>query len=157
MARLFSEREVRAVVLFLPLAGLLIVALLLIRPKADPEAARHLEQAFEQPIPADSIVLRPFDPNTVTFDVADAIKEIKAGRVEFRVDKTAITHNAVGKASFPVENLIGNVKALLRAIVKARPAAVKGTYIKGITVATTMGVGIQIDPAQAQKEVAAAD
>ena len=88
--------------------------------------------------------------NTVTFDVADAIKEIKAGRVEFRVDKTAITHNAVGKASFPVENLIGNVKALLRAIVKARPAAVKGTYIKGITVATTMGVGIQIDPAQAQ-------
>ena len=68
--------------------------------------------------------------NTVTFDVADAIKEIKAGRVEFRVDKTAITHNAVGKASFPVENLIGNVKALLRAIVKARPAAVKGTYIK---------------------------
>ena len=68
MARLFSEREVRAVVLFLPLAGLLIVALLLIRPKADPEAARHLEQAFEQPIPADSIVLRPFDPNTVTFD-----------------------------------------------------------------------------------------
>ena len=95
--------------------------------------------------------------NTVTFDVADAIKEIKAGRVEFRVDKTAITHNAVGKASFPVENLIGNVKALLRAIVKARPAAVKGTYIKGITVATTMGVGIQIDPAQAQKEVAAAD
>ena len=63
--------------------------------------------------------------NTVTFDVADAIKEIKAGRVEFRVDKTAITHNAVGKASFPVENLIGNVKALLRAIVKARPAAVK--------------------------------
>lgn len=95
--------------------------------------------------------------NTVTFDVADAIKEIKAGRVEFRVDKTAITHNAVGKASFPVENLIGNVKALLRAIVKARPAAVKGTYIKGITVATTMGVGIQIDPAQAQKEVASAD
>ena len=63
----------------------------------------------------------------------------------------------MGKASFPVENLIGNVKALLRAIVKARPAAVKGTYIKGITVATTMGVGIQIDPAQAQKEVAAAD
>ena len=68
MARLFSEREVRAVALFLPLAGLLIVALLLIRPKADPEAARHLEQAFEQPIPADSIVMRPFDPNTATFD-----------------------------------------------------------------------------------------
>ena len=92
---------------------------------------------------------------TVTFDVANAISEIKAGRVEFRVDKTAITHNAVGKASFPVENLDANVKALVRAIVKVRPAAVKGTYIKGITLATTMGVGLMIDPAQAQKDVAA--
>ncbi len=91
---------------------------------------------------------------TVTFDVANAISEIKAGRVEFRVDKTAITHNAVGKASFPVENLDANVKALVRAIVKVRPAAVKGTYIKGITLATTMGVGLMIDPAQAQKDVA---
>ena len=92
---------------------------------------------------------------TVTFDVANAVSEIKAGRVEFRVDKTAITHNAVGKASFPVENLDENVKALIRAIVKVRPAAVKGTYIKGITLATTMGVGLMIDPAQAQKDVAA--
>ena len=91
---------------------------------------------------------------TVTFDVANAISEIKAGRVEFRVDKTAITHNAVGKASFPVENLDANVKALVRAIVKVRPAAVKGTYIKGITLATTMGGGLMIDPAQAQKDVA---
>ena len=91
---------------------------------------------------------------TVTFDVANAISEIKAGRVEFRVDKTAITHNAVGKASVPVENLDANVKALVRAIVKVRPAAVKGTYIKGITLATTMGVGLMIDPAQAQKDVA---
>ncbi len=91
---------------------------------------------------------------TVTFDVANAVSEIKAGRVEFRVDKTAITHNAVGKASFPVENLDANVKALVRAIVKVRPAAVKGTYIKGITLATTMGVGLMIDPAQAQKDVA---
>ena len=91
---------------------------------------------------------------TVTFDVANAISEIKAGRVEFRVDKTAITHNAVGKASFPVENLDANVKALVRAIVTVRPAAVKGTYIKGITLATTMGVGLMIDPAQAQKDVA---
>ena len=92
--------------------------------------------------------------NTVTFDVAGAVKEIKAGRIEFRVDKTAITHNAVGRASFPVENLDANVKALVRAIVKVRPAAVKGTYIKGITLATTMGVGLMIDPAQAQKDVA---
>ena len=93
--------------------------------------------------------------NTVTFDVAGAVKEIKAGRIEFRVDKTAITHNAVGRASFPVENLDNNVKALFRAIIKARPAAVKGTYVKTVTLATTMGVGISIDPVQAQKDLAA--
>ncbi|MCK9340842.1 MAG: 50S ribosomal protein L1 [Synergistaceae bacterium] len=93
--------------------------------------------------------------NTVTFDVAGAVKEIKAGRIEFRVDKTAITHNAVGRASFPVENLENNVKALFRAIIKARPAAVKGTYVKSVTLATTMGVGISIDPVQAQKDSAA--
>ena len=92
--------------------------------------------------------------NTVTFDVAGAVKEIKAGRIEFRVDKTAITHNAVGRASFPVENLENNVKALFRAIIKARPAAVKGTYVKSVTLATTMGVGISIDPVQAQKDSA---
>ena len=93
--------------------------------------------------------------NTVTFDVAGAVKEIKAGRIEFRVDKTAITHNAVGRASFPAEHLENNVKALFRAILKARPAAVKGTYVKSISLATTMGVGISIDPVQAQKDVAA--
>ena len=93
--------------------------------------------------------------NTVTFDVAGAVKEIKAGRIEFRVDKTAITHNAVGRASFPVENLENNVKALFRAIIKARPAAVKGTYVQSVTLATTMGVGISIDPVQAQKDLAA--
>ncbi|NLX85468.1 MAG: 50S ribosomal protein L1 [Synergistaceae bacterium] len=93
--------------------------------------------------------------NTVTFDVADAVKEIKAGRIEFRVDKTAIIHNAVGRASFPVENLESNVKALFKAIVKARPAAVKGTYVKGVTITSTMGVGISIDPLQAIKDVTA--
>jgi len=93
--------------------------------------------------------------NTVTFDVAGAVKEIKAGRIEFRVDKTAITHNAVGRASFPAEHLENNVKALFRAILKARPAAVKGTYVKSMTLATTMGVGISVDPVQAQKDVAA--
>ena len=93
--------------------------------------------------------------NTVTFDVADAVKEIKAGRIEFRVDKTAIIHNAVGRASFPVENLESNVKALFKAIVKARPAAVKGTYVKGLTITSTMGVGISIDPLQAIKDVTA--
>jgi large subunit ribosomal protein L1 len=93
--------------------------------------------------------------NTVTFDVAGAVKEIKAGRIEFRVDKTAIIHSPVGRASFPVENLESNVKALFKAILKARPAAVKGTYVKSVTITPTMGVGISIDPLQAQKDVAA--
>ena len=68
MARLFSDREIRAVAIFLPLAGLLIVALLLLRPKANPEAARQIEREFEQPVAPDSIVMHPFDPNTVTFE-----------------------------------------------------------------------------------------
>ncbi len=94
--------------------------------------------------------------NTVTFDVAGAIKEIKAGRVEFRVDKTGIIHNAMGRASFPVENLIENAKTLLGAVIKARPAAVKGTYIKSLTISSTMGVGVSVDPNVAQKEVVGA-
>ena len=92
---------------------------------------------------------------SVTFDIANAVKEVKAGRVEFRVDKTAITHNAVGKASFTPEQLEANVKTLIRAILKVRPATVKGTYVKGISLATTMGVGISIEPSQAAKDVAA--
>ncbi|MDR0652879.1 MAG: 50S ribosomal protein L1 [Synergistaceae bacterium] len=90
--------------------------------------------------------------NTVTFDVANAVREIKAGRVEFRVDKAGIIHNAVGRASFTAEQLLDNIKTLVKAIVKARPAAVKGTYIKGMTISSTMGVGIKIDEALAQKE-----
>lgn len=92
---------------------------------------------------------------SVTFDIANAVKEVKAGRVEFRVDKTAITHNAVGKASFSLDQLEANVKTLIRAILKVRPATVKGTYVKGISLATTMGIGISIEPSQAAKDVAA--
>ena len=92
--------------------------------------------------------------NTVTFDVADAVKEIKAGRVEFRVDKAGIIHNAVGKASFTADQLFDNVKTLLRAIVKARPAAVKGTYLKGVVLSSTMGSGIKINATTAQKKIA---
>ena len=84
--------------------------------------------------------------NTVTFDVAAAIGEIKAGRVEFRVDKTGITHNAVGRASFEPDKLTENVFTLLRAILKARPAAVKGQYVKSLTVSTTMGVAFPWTP-----------
>jgi len=94
---------------------------------------------------------------SVTFDVADAVKEIKKGRVEFRVDKAAIIHNAVGKASFTPEQLVDNVKALIRAIIKVRPSTVKGTYIKSISLASTMGIGVDIDPTQAAKDVAVAE
>ncbi|MBQ9564298.1 MAG: 50S ribosomal protein L1 [Synergistaceae bacterium] len=92
---------------------------------------------------------------TVTFELANAVKEIKAGRVEFRVDKAGITHNAVGKKAFSAEDLFDNAKALLQALYKARPASVKGTYVKSITIASTMGPGIPVDPSAAQKEVVA--
>jgi large subunit ribosomal protein L1 len=93
--------------------------------------------------------------NTVTFDVAGAVREIKTGRVEFRVDKAGIIHNAVGLASFTAEQLQDNLRTLIKAIVKARPSAVKGTYVKGMTLSSTMGIGIKIDEVSAQKETAA--
>ena len=91
---------------------------------------------------------------TVTFEIADAVKEIKAGRVEFRVDKAGIIHNSVGKKQFSVEQLFDNSKVLLQAIVKAKPSSVKGTYIKSISVAPTMGPGIAVDVLAATKEIA---
>ena len=90
---------------------------------------------------------------TVTFDIADAIKEIKAGRIEFRVDRYGIIHAGVGKMSFSTDMLFDNAKALLRAVLRARPAAVKGQYVRSLAVAPTMGVGIKIDPVRAQKEI----
>lgn len=91
--------------------------------------------------------------NTVTFDVAKAVNEIKAGRVEFRVDKAGIIHNGVGRASFTADQLSDNIKTLLRAIIKARPAAVKGTYLRSVSISSTMGTGIKIDPIGVQKDV----
>jgi large subunit ribosomal protein L1 len=85
---------------------------------------------------------------TVSLDIGKAIKEIKAGKLEFRVDKAGIVHVPVGKASFPAERLIGNAKAVLSAILRAKPASAKGNYIRGVTVATTMGPGIKVDLAQ---------
>src|SRR5215208_5204585 len=82
---------------------------------------------------------------TVTPNVAQAIKEIKAGKVEFRVDKTGIIHAPVGKMSFPTQNLIENAHALVDSVVKAKPPAAKGKYLKSVTVSSTMGPGIQID------------
>ncbi len=83
-------------------------------------------------------------------DMERAIKEAKAGRVEFRLDKTANIHVSIGKASFDADKLYENFAALMDAVRKARPAGAKGTYIKHITVTTTMGPGIKIDPNEAQ-------
>jgi large subunit ribosomal protein L1 len=82
---------------------------------------------------------------TVTFDVARAVEEVKAGKVEFRVDKTAIVHAPVGKVSFAEDKLVDNVKTLVESVVKAKPAAAKGKYIKTMAVSSTMGPGIRID------------
>ena len=83
---------------------------------------------------------------TVTFDIEKAVKEVKSGKVEFRVEKAGIVHVAVGKVSFGVENLLENVKALLDAIIKAKPPTSKGVYLKSIALSTTMGPGVKIDP-----------
>lgn len=93
---------------------------------------------------------------TVTFEVARAVKEIKAGKVEFRVDKTGIIHSPIGKISFDAPKLAENAQAVLAAIIKAKPAAAKGKYIKRITLTSTMGPGILIDPAEAEAAVAVA-
>jgi large subunit ribosomal protein L1 len=84
---------------------------------------------------------------TVTFDVAKAVKELKAGKIEFRVDKGSNVHAPVGKASFTEERLLENVTTFLRELLRARPAATKGTYIKSLTMSATMGPGITLDPA----------
>src|SRR6056297_505409 len=82
---------------------------------------------------------------TVTMDVKNAVEDIKAGKVEYRVDKTAIIHVPVGKKSFGSEKIYENVKTLLDAVIKARPAASKGRYLRSITIASTMGPGIKIN------------
>jgi large subunit ribosomal protein L1 len=93
---------------------------------------------------------------TVTFEVAQAVKEIKAGKVEFRLDKTAIIHSPIGKVSFEAAKIAENAQALLSAIVKAKPAAAKGKFIKKVTLSSTMGPGIQIGLAEVDEAVAAA-
>ena len=82
---------------------------------------------------------------TVTFDVAKAVQEIKAGKVEYRVDKTSIVHVPLGKKSFGAEKLADNFKVLMEALIKAKPAAAKGQYIKSISVSSTMGPGVKIN------------
>jgi large subunit ribosomal protein L1 len=83
---------------------------------------------------------------TVTFDVAKVVQEIKAGKVDFRVEKTGIVHAPVGKVSFGPEKLLQNIATLIETLLRLKPAAAKGTYVRGIAVSTSMGPGVQIDP-----------
>jgi large subunit ribosomal protein L1 len=85
---------------------------------------------------------------TVSMDIGKAVKEIKAGKLEYRVDKAGIVHVAVGKASFGPDQLIDNARAVLMSVLRAKPASAKGNYVKGVTVTTTMGPGIKIDLGQ---------
>ena len=85
---------------------------------------------------------------TVTMDVVKAVKEIKAGKIEYRLDKNNVIHCPIGKVSFGVDKLKENYDALLDTIIKAKPAAAKGTYLKSIAVSTTMGAGIKVNPRQ---------
>jgi large subunit ribosomal protein L1 len=86
---------------------------------------------------------------TVTFDVGRAVREIKSGKIEFRVDKAGIVHAPIGKASFPEQALLENFAALVDAVVRARPAAAKGQYIRTIALSPTMGPSVRVDPARA--------
>ena len=82
---------------------------------------------------------------TVTNDVAQAVKEVKAGKIEFRVDKTGVIHVPVGKVSFAADKLLENATTLLSAVVKAKPAAAKGKYVRSVTICSTMGPGVALD------------
>lgn len=93
---------------------------------------------------------------TVTFEIVKAVREIKAGKVEFRLDKTAIIHAPIGKISFEASRLAENAQAVLAAIWKAKPAAAKGKYVQKVTLSSTMGPGIMIDPAEVEQALAAA-
>lgn len=83
---------------------------------------------------------------TVTFEVGKAVREIKAGKIEFRVDRTGNVHAPIGRVSFPAENLAENLEAVMDTIIRSKPSASKGTYIRSVTVSSTMGPGIRLDP-----------
>jgi large subunit ribosomal protein L1 len=87
--------------------------------------------------------------NTVTFDLARAIKDVQAGRVEYRVDKTGVVHSVIGKVSFSEDQLFDNFSSLMESVVKAKPATAKGVYIKSVYLAGTMGPSARVDPAAA--------
>jgi large subunit ribosomal protein L1 len=92
---------------------------------------------------------------TVTMDVGTAVRDNKAGKVEYRVDKTGIVHASIGKKSFDAQQLVDNVTALVDAVVRAKPSAAKGVYLAKLSISTTMGPGLRVDPATAQSARAA--
>ena len=83
---------------------------------------------------------------TVTMDVAKAIREVKQGKIDFKVDKTGIVHTSIGKVSFTADQIFGNAKEFIATIIKLKPASAKGTYIKSIYISSTMSKGIKVDP-----------
>ena len=83
---------------------------------------------------------------TVTMDVEKAVREVKQGKIDFKVDKTGIVHASIGKVSFTPEKMIGNAKEFINTIIKLKPAAAKGTYIKSIYLSSTMSKGVKVDP-----------
>ena len=91
---------------------------------------------------------------TVTQEIGKAVRELKAGKLEFRVDKAGIVHMPIGKVSFPEEQLVENARTILASLVRAKPASVKGNYIRGVALSATMGPGIKVDPAQLQSMAA---
>ena len=93
---------------------------------------------------------------TVTFDIAKAVSEVKAGKVDYRVDKAGVVHARIGKLSFGEQKLLDNAHALLSAILRAKPASAKGNYIKSVALSSTMGPGVPVDTASAAKTAAAA-
>jgi large subunit ribosomal protein L1 len=95
---------------------------------------------------------------TVTMDVAKAVEESKAGKVEYRTDRTAIVHLVIGKASFDERKLLENYAAVIEELVRAKPSAAKGRYLRSITLSTTQGPGVKVDPSRTREllEVAAA-
>ena len=92
---------------------------------------------------------------TVTMDVAKAVQESKAGKVEYRTDRTAIVHMTVGKTSFSDEDLLDNYRAVIEELIRAKPSGAKGRYIKSITLASTMGPGVKVDPSRTRPDAEA--
>lgn len=93
---------------------------------------------------------------TVTFDISKAVKEIKAGKIEYRVEKAGILHTGIGRASFTEEQLLANLMALLEAVVRAKPASAKGQYLRSVALSTTMGPAVRVDPAKVEATLKAA-